>query len=229
MTQVQLAAETLNPRPESNGAVEPAEIVSQIAHELRQPLSTIESIAYYLDLVLPKEQPKIRQQLAKLQQLVDHSNWIVSNAVYVTQAALPSPEPVDVRNLLSECIADCIFSGANIQLRLSQALPPVWLDPAQGKHLVRTLIQFFRGASDSERAIVVATSATHGDVLVEFACSGRSSRSEEALLESLPSGSGFSLASVRRIVNAHGGRFRIVADSGLGISALVAFPAAELP
>jgi signal transduction histidine kinase len=230
MTQVQLDSETPRLGLESTALVEPAEIVSQIAHELRQPLSTIESIAYYLDLVLQQEQPKIRQQLAKLQQLVDQSNWIVSNAVYFTQAAAPAPEPVDLQEILCECVADSAFNGIRVELCPAETLPRVWLDRAQGLHLVRALIQFFRSASDTDHSIVVTTSATHEEVLMEFAAVARRSSGGEAASDpietGLPSGVALSLASARRIVDAHHGRIRIVAESALGITALVAFPAA---
>ena len=51
-------------------AYEQADIVRHIAHELRQPLSTIESIAFYLEMVLPRTEGKARRQLGKLQQEV---------------------------------------------------------------------------------------------------------------------------------------------------------------
>lgn len=230
MTQVQFAAETPCFNLESTALVESADIISQIAHELRQPLSTIESIAYYLDLVLQQEQPKIRQQLAKLQQLVDQSNWIVSNAVYVTQAAAPAPEFLDLHEVLSDCIADAAFSGVRVDLRRAETLPRVCLDRAQALHLMRAIVQFFRSSADTDHAIVVTTSATHEEVLVEFTAPVRCPASGEAMPASpesgVPSGVALSLASARRIVDAHRGRIRIAADSGLGISAVIAFPAA---
>ncbi|MFX9031495.1 hypothetical protein ABTN13_20425, partial [Acinetobacter baumannii] len=67
-------------------------MVRQIAHELRQPLSTIESIAYYLDLILPRDEPRARQQVERLQRLVEQSNWIVANAVNFVQASTPVPQ-----------------------------------------------------------------------------------------------------------------------------------------
>jgi nitrogen-specific signal transduction histidine kinase len=49
-------------------AYDSAEIVRRLAHELRQPLSTIESIAFYLEMILPRTEAKARRQLRKLQQ-----------------------------------------------------------------------------------------------------------------------------------------------------------------
>ncbi len=60
----------------------PAEETLQVmAHELRQPLSSIEAIAYYLEMTLPAEQSQARQYMRKLQQLVDEASAVLDSAV----------------------------------------------------------------------------------------------------------------------------------------------------
>ena len=49
--------------PSSQTAQE--DLLKAIAHEIRQPLSTIESIAYYLTLLIPGDDPKHREQLTR--------------------------------------------------------------------------------------------------------------------------------------------------------------------
>ncbi|MBK5294679.1 MAG: hypothetical protein JJE04_23735, partial [Acidobacteriia bacterium] len=53
---------------------EAASVVRHLTHELRQPLSTVESIAYYLQMVTPRQDLKTQHQLEKLQQLVEQMN-----------------------------------------------------------------------------------------------------------------------------------------------------------
>src|SRR5246127_3668006 len=75
-----------------------------IAHELRQPLSAIESIAYYLNLVLPQDGSPGRAQAARLQELVEQSNWILTCAL---QLADPSPlatELLDLEKLITQIV-----------------------------------------------------------------------------------------------------------------------------
>ena len=57
------------------------EAVFNLAHDLRQPLSAIEAIAYYLEMTLPVEQLEARRHLARLQELVVQSDSILSDAV----------------------------------------------------------------------------------------------------------------------------------------------------
>ncbi len=59
------------------------EAIHNLVHDLRQPLSAIEAIAYYLEMTLPAEQVDARRYLAQLQELVCQSDTILSNAVEV--------------------------------------------------------------------------------------------------------------------------------------------------
>ena len=52
-----------------------------LAHDLRQPLSTIDAIAYYLEMTLPPELIEARRHLMRMQKLVEESNAILTEAV----------------------------------------------------------------------------------------------------------------------------------------------------
>jgi len=53
------------------------ERLRELVHELRQPLSSIEAIAYYLEMTLPAAQVQARQQMTHLQRLVEEANGIL--------------------------------------------------------------------------------------------------------------------------------------------------------
>jgi len=61
--------------------------LSSVVHDLRQPLSSIEAIAYYLTLVLPQADQKIQAQLERIRELVQESNEILSSSVRVAGSA----------------------------------------------------------------------------------------------------------------------------------------------
>ena len=58
------------------------EAVQSLVHDLRQPLSTMEAIAYYLEMTLPANLMEARRYLLRLQRLVEESNSILANAVH---------------------------------------------------------------------------------------------------------------------------------------------------
>jgi nitrogen-specific signal transduction histidine kinase len=57
------------------------EAMRDLVHELRQPLSSIEAIAYYLEMTLPAEQFQARQYMRRIQLLVDEASLILNSAV----------------------------------------------------------------------------------------------------------------------------------------------------
>ena len=61
--------------------------IRDLAHDLRQPLSAIEAIAYYLEMTLPAEQLDARQHLLRVQQLVEHSSAILTKALTASAGA----------------------------------------------------------------------------------------------------------------------------------------------
>ena len=68
----------------------PADAFATVAHDLRQPLSSIETIAFYLSMVLPSDDAKIQTQLARIRELVQESNEILSRGAQVTASAAPT-------------------------------------------------------------------------------------------------------------------------------------------
>jgi len=63
----------------------PEERLHEIVHELRQPLSSIEAIAYYLEMTLPAGQYEARQYMSQLQRLVEETNTILMRSVAGTR------------------------------------------------------------------------------------------------------------------------------------------------
>jgi signal transduction histidine kinase len=62
-------------------ALSPTEVLAELAHELRQPLSSIESIAYYLAMVTPQGDARTQSELARIRQLVDQAGSILSDTL----------------------------------------------------------------------------------------------------------------------------------------------------
>lgn len=63
--------------PPFEGAAE----LLNLVHDLRQPLSTIEMIAFYLALRLPEHMTESRHYVAQLQELVNDANTRLKAAV----------------------------------------------------------------------------------------------------------------------------------------------------
>src|SRR5579864_4506522 len=189
----------------------PPEVLATVAHELRQPLSNIEAIAYYLSMILPPGDTKIQVQLASIRELVEQSNWILSSALRLSGSTPTAPQPAALEELITQSVSSSKGVNGNVRLALGGDLPLVHLDPRDGRDLVDSLLMLFRNMSGGAGPVTVTTSARpQGGVLMEIHTSGNFSHG-------LPgAGSDLALESVCRIAEAHGGTFEVASDSAAG-------------
>jgi len=199
---------------EPESSLNASEVVRLMAHELRQPLSTIESIAYYLNLVLPREDGRTREQLSRLQGLIEQSNWILSNGVRCVELSPAARELVDLEEIVSDALAHRPADIA-VDAEFAGSLPQVLLDPGQGRDLVEGLLSLLsKGAGDAP-PIHVSTRHEGGRILLEIASPGRT--------PSQSAGASLSLESARRSVHANGGTLEYLTNAN-GAKVSISFP-----
>jgi K+-sensing histidine kinase KdpD len=199
-------------------------VLRAIAHEIRQPLSAIESIAFYLSLSLPGNE-KHREQLARLQQLVEQSNWILSNGLALANARHAVPEAIDLEELITQTIAARPASlDPPAIVELAGDLPLVRLDPGLGRALIENIFGLFRQLATAAHPVRVGTSAVSNMAssvaVFEVSTSVPGYRS----IPALPPGSALSLDSAQRIAVLHGGSCTCSIDPLSGIRVRVMLP-----
>jgi signal transduction histidine kinase len=203
----------------------PQVALQMIAHELRQPLGAIESIAYYLGLVLPPGEDRAREQVTRIQELVEQSNWILTCGLQMADETPIAPEPLDLKELIAQAILARTSQGdPQPRLELSGDLPVVRLDPGRGRALIENLLALVRQVSSDAHPVQVRTAAADmeagGGVLLEISTTATGHRSEAGL----GSGSALGLECARRIVEAHGGSLAVDVDAVSGIRLLAVLP-----
>lgn len=177
------------------------EALGTVAHELRQPLSNIEAIAYYLGMILPPGDAKVQAQLVRIRELVEQSNWILSSALSLAGPSTAAPQLIALEELLTEAVSSLGSAPANVRLTLSGDLPLVRLDPREARELVNSLLMLFRTAAEGAGPVAVTTLARpEGGVLLEIQAP-RCSRGIAG------AGSELALESAQRIAALHGGTF----------------------
>lgn len=193
---------------------DPRSILQAIAHELRQPLSTIESTAYYLGLILPRGNDRARDHVARLRDLVEQSNWILSCGLQLTDETPPATERVDLEEFVTETVAAAIRpAGQKPVLDLAGDLPPVDLDPGRGRALIENLLILFQQIAEGVHPFYLRTERDCKGVAMSLAV-GVAGRSSEA---ALGPGAALCLSSVRKTVHAHGGTLALSCDPLHGV------------
>lgn len=192
-----------------------ATIVGQIAHELRQPLSAMEAIVYYLHLTITDD-PRARAQIEKLRQLIEQSGAILSDAVHYLQSAPVRTERRDLHEALAECLSRLVtLDQSAIELDLADPFPLVRFDLTQLHHLISTALRFCLRAGRRVHPVEVSTHLEGHYAILCFSthAPGLEITSPEDLFlpfeEHPAAAAGLGLASVRRIAEAHGGSCRL--------------------
>jgi len=200
----------------------PADLLSNIAHELRQPLGTIQSIAYYLSLILPRGDDRAQEQVAKLQQLVEQSNWILTSGLQLAEDSPVSAAMIDLGELITEVIsARGPLNRPPLRLDLQPSVAPVHLEYSRGRMLIENLLMLFSQiAEDGVPMMLKLSTSNDGNAVLEM-----DARTPGVVSESnLGCGCDLSIESARRIVDAHGGTFEFTVDPGIGIRLRVMLP-----
>ncbi len=209
-----------------------AQMVRHLAHELRQPLSTLESLAYYLDIILPVADMKARQQMEKIQQLVQQTNWIVDDAVHFLHASPSCPASVALDDVITQILADRT-RGRRLNLHLELGPEPciAIIDAAQAQHMMSNLLTLFRQIAQHDTPISIATEVAPGEAKVRLSCIAPGVSGEELtrrfqpFCQSAPAGGGLALASAKSIIERHRGTLEVTAGEGQRVTLLLRFPA----
>jgi nitrogen-specific signal transduction histidine kinase len=204
----------------STPSVASADVLRTMAHELRQPLSTIESIAYYLTLVLPKDDEKVHELLARIQHLVEQSNWIVSSAQQLTDPILAAREPVQIDALIREIILARSVLGDGPVLEIDEGLPSISANRALARALLNNLLTLFRAIATAEFPATLRVFREGAGVAIELVTDAPGYKSEA----SLGPGATLSLDSARRIAGAHAGSIELELDPANGVRLRVMLP-----
>jgi len=213
--------------------VELTQTVRYLAHELRQPLSALESLIYYLDILLAPGDVRARDQVEKIQSLVDQVNWVVDDAVHFAQACPASPARVALDALVTQTLAERARGGTlNVHLELAAGKCFAWLDSKQARHLLSSVFGIFRLIAVPTTPVHVATECYGSRVGIRISCeSATTARELQEMFEpchrKLPPGLGLSLASARNIVNANDGEMRIASEGDQRLMLTLTFPAAR--
>lgn len=145
------------------------DVIRHLTHELRQPLSALESIAYYLQLTVADSDPDAIAQVSRLEQMVDNANWVLTDILHLLPMAPPNPSFVMVPELIDEVLSECwAGEGLTIHQDFPGDVPAISADVDQLRHLVRSVLQFFRRTIDEPRTIWMSASAAGESLQITF-------------------------------------------------------------
>ena len=208
------------------------------SHELRTPLATTQAL---LDLAItdPDEQD-VRALAARLRGINSKNIQTVDALFDLADAAEAEPcrEPVALRELVGQVLADVSTEAAAGQIDVSMSLVDSWLhgDPVLLRQLLANLLQNAVRHNHPGGTVRLTAALQDDAVSLQVTNTGPVVAAETVPMLTEPfyrargrtsGGHGLGLALASTIVDAHGGRLSISANPAGGLTVTVMLPRAD--
>jgi len=211
------------------------QLAGSVSQELRNPLGIINNAIYYLRMVQPDTDAKIREYLGIIESETHNADKIVSDLLDFSSIKLVNREPVAVSELVRRTL-ERFPAPKNVQvtLNLPEDLPPVYVDPRQMTQVLGNLVlnAFQAMPKGGELVISAKPSTVDGQssviIAVKDTGSGITPENMKKLFEPLfttkAKGIGLGLAVSQKLAEANGGKIEVESESGKGSTFTVWLP-----
>jgi len=213
-------------------------VSAQVAHEVRNPLSSIGLNTELLEEAVgkahfstPSDEREAGQLLAAIAREVDRLTEVTDQ--YLRLARLPRPAlvPEDVNQLLTRVLdfsaEELERAGVRVQRELEPLAPRALADEGQLRQVFLNLLRNAREAMPAGGTLRVASRTAGDAVEVTFSDSGSGIPEEvqgrlfEPFFSTKSGGTGLGLALARQILEAHGGSIACTSTAAQGTTFLL--------
>lgn len=217
-----------------------ARLLARLAHEIRNPLSSLDIHVQLLEEDLTQATPQVRERTASRFEIIHGELHRLENIVkHFLSLAGPSAldlQPVEVAKIISHVCEllrpEAAARGIEILMKLPEALPRVTADPGQlTQALVNLVINAIQAVERNGRVKLSAGKDEQGEILsIEVHDTGpgipaeRQSAIFEPFFTTKTEGSGLGLWIVQQIITAHGGVVGVANAPGGGAVFTVHLP-----
>jgi len=221
---------------------ETGQLAANIAHELRNPLSSIKGAAQLLRKELPADlMAEHGEFLDMIVQEVNGLDRIATEFLEFSRVTPPEMRPVGIAALLSRLLQfmSAYLAGQDVQViqTMPDDLPELWLDRAQMEQVVKNIvINAVQAMPHGGTLTVAAHCLPEQDILnLDFTDTGVGISAAKIdkictpFFTTKTKGTGLGLAIVRKIVETHGGRLVIRSTPGEGSTFTVQLPIQPVP
>jgi len=221
-----------------------ARLAGALAHEIKNPLSTIrlnmELLAEDLEEARTPAQQRAVKRISVVQRECQRLQDLLDEFLNFAKVRNLNLEPTDLNAEIDDALnffePEAHEAEIEIVRYLDPELPTVMLDREAFRGALLNLILNAKQAMTTGGQLVVRTSANHDDVsiyLIDTGC-GMDDRTAaqmfDAFFSTKPGGSGLGLPTTAKIIEGHGGRITVQSDVGRGTQFTIVLPVpARLP
>ena len=210
------------------------QMASSVGHELRNPLAVMTSALYYLRLVQPNADEKIKQYLGMIEQEVRTSEKIISDLLDFARVKSVDREAVSVSDLICRTLERFpVPESVQSILDIPADLPQVYVDPRQMTQVLGNLVVNACQAMAPVRSggkLSIIGNIQNNMIIIVVKDNGAGISPEnmkkifDPLFTTKVKGIGLGLAVSQKLVDANGGSIQVESEAGAGSAFTVSLP-----
>jgi signal transduction histidine kinase len=189
------------------------QLAGSVAHELRSPLAVIANAAYFLKLVLPGADSKVKDYLNLIEREIHNADKIVTDLLGFSSARRAEREAIHIEDLAARALERFPPPAAvTVTVDFPPTLTPVYVDPRQVEQVLGNLVVNACQAMPDGGHLTLSAAAQADQILVAVADTGTGILPEnlgrlfEPLFTTKSQGIGLGLAVCQRLVEVNAGR-----------------------
>ncbi len=201
-------------------------LAAGVAHEIRNPLSSIKGIASYYKNKF-EDGSQDREMAGVMIEEVDRLSRVISELLEFARPATLNLKPTDVNQLLEHAVrliqAEAAAKKVEIQRHLSPDRVPARVDPDRLTQCFLNLYLNALQAMEDGGRLTIASAVEAGDrVVIDIEDTGPGIAAKDLgqifdpYFTTKPKGTGLGLAIVHKIVEAHRGQIKVRSTTGQG-------------
>jgi signal transduction histidine kinase len=206
-----------------------------LAHEIRNPLHTMQLLAYAMQQDCPHAST-LSADLQVIQSEIGRLTLLVDQFLDFARPKRPQVSPQKLQEIMEETLlfvrAEARHRGIRIYKTWPSGLPIVWVDGAQIKQVFLNILLNALQATPSRGAIEVRLYAGDESITTEIRDQGEGMPAEvkaqlfTPFFTTKPKGVGLGLSISQRIIEGHRGGIRVASQQGAGTTVRIDLPVA---
>jgi two-component system sensor histidine kinase HydH len=213
-------------------------LAAGVAHEIRNPLSSIKGFATYFKERYP-DRPDDQQTANIMIQEVDRLNRVVGQLLELARPISVKKQRISLQDLLKDSIKliedRAAAKGISVQTQHAAGVDSAWGDPDR---INQILLNLYLNAIDSmesggELKVALSSDGENSEIFIRISDSGCGINPEhlskifDPYFTTKSTGTGLGLAIAHNIVEALGGKITVESDKEVGTTFTVALPNSE--